>query len=370
MLRRHPETIGGAALLVVCLVSGVPVLAGGVDLAIPLAVWAILFGCYVAALATTAITSESERRMLPTAALAVSVGTVATLVLTAPGAGWLPILLVFTAALAVYVVPPGVCWLLVAANTGVIAVASMTHGARATDAALGAAIYLLLQVGVVASVIADRRREQANADLAVANTELAATAAVLAETSREQQRLEIARDLHDALGHQLTALALELEVASHKATEPAAEHVARARVLARELLADVRASVSELRDRPTDLAAALDTIAQAVPHPVVTVTVAPDVETDTRTTATLVRVAQEVVTNAIRHSGARRVDIDVRTVDGRTVLDASDDGHGARALREGNGLTGIRERIEGTGGTVTFVPHDEERGFRVRAVTR
>lgn len=101
---------------------------------------------------------------------------------------------------------------------------------------------------------------QANATLSLANTELAAAhqrlaqaQVLLAERSRTEERLRIARDLHDSIGHQVTALTLDLEVASHLAQGPITEHVARSKALAREILAEMRGVVSAMRDESVNL---------------------------------------------------------------------------------------------------------------------
>jgi signal transduction histidine kinase len=89
-----------------------------------------------------------------------------------------------------------------------------------------------------------RSESLARQDLARANAELHATRALLAENSRVAERLRIACDLHDTLGHHLTALSLQLEVASRLAENQAAEHVLEAHAITRLLLSDVRDVVS------------------------------------------------------------------------------------------------------------------------------
>jgi signal transduction histidine kinase len=80
----------------------------------------------------------------------------------------------------------------------------------------------------------------------------------------------------------------------------------------------------------------------------------------------VVRCVQELVTNALRHAGARRLTVDVVSDDDGVTLEARDDGHGARRLALGNGLTGMSERVEHRGGVVTFDP-GAGRGFGVTA---
>ncbi|WP_330970580.1 sensor histidine kinase, partial [Lysobacter sp. A3-1-A15] len=90
------------------------------------------------------------------------------------------------------------------------------------------------------------------------NAELRATRALLAESARVNERTRISRELHDLLGHHLTALSLNLEVAGHLSQGRARDHVQQAHTLARLLLTDVREAVSQLRDTGSiDLAAAL-----------------------------------------------------------------------------------------------------------------
>src|SRR6185295_9696641 len=109
---------------------------------------------------------------------------------------------------------------------------------------------------------------RARDDLARANVALIAAQDLLAQQSRVAERLRIARDLHDAVGHHLTALSLQLEVASHKADGAAAEHVHQAQSIARLLLADVRAAISAERDAaPLDLRPALERMVAATPGP-------------------------------------------------------------------------------------------------------
>ena len=85
--------------------------------------------------------------------------------------------------------------------------------------------------------------------LAQTNCELRAAQAIIANTVRDAERLRISRELHDAWGHELTALGLQLEIASH-VTEPgrANDHVMQAKGLARALLAKVRDVVATLRE--------------------------------------------------------------------------------------------------------------------------
>lgn len=206
---------------------------------------------------------------------------------------------------------------------------------------------------VTTAMLADRERA-AREQLARANAELHATRALMVESSRAAERLRISRDLHDTLGHHLTALSLQLDVASRLADGRAAEHIHQAHAIARLLLADVRDVVGQLRDSgPVDVA---ESIRRLVPAGG---TLAVHLELPSSLGAlendraeAIVRCAQEVMTNAVRHAHARNLWITVTDGPDGVRVHARDDGQGAGALAWGNGLRGMRERFEALAGRV------------------
>jgi len=205
-------------------------------------------------------------------------------------------------------------------------------------------------------------------ELARVNAELQATQGLLAESVREGERIRISRDLHDTLGHHLTALSVNLEVASHLAAGKAAEHVGQAHALAKLLLADVREVVSAMhQDRAIDLRAALDTLVAGIPQPAIHLDVPPDLRLgDTSLVHAVFRCVQEIVTNTVRHAGARNLWIGVRRGPGGLTVEARDDGRGAATYVPGHGLTGMGERLHELGGSLVVASHPG-RGFEVRA---
>lgn len=193
--------------------------------------------------------------------------------------------------------------------------------------------------------------------LAEANRALRAAQAVIANTARDSERLRISRELHDALGHELTALGLQLEIASHVAGPgPANGHVMQAKALARALLVKVRDVVSALReDERRDLSTALEAIARSVPRPAVHLELSDSVRVGPEQAHALIRCAQEAVTNAVRHADASNLWLRV-TPDGEGVrLVARDDGRASlEPSAPGSGLTGMRERVESLGGRLAL----------------
>jgi two-component system sensor histidine kinase DesK len=201
------------------------------------------------------------------------------------------------------------------------------------------------------------------------NDELAATRAQLADLAVVNERLRIARDLHDLLGHSLTVIRAKSELATRIGPadpDRAIHEMVEVEEIARQSLVDVRAAVANYR-RPT-LAAeranarmALAAAGIAADFHDDDVALSPDAD------ETLAWVLREAVTNVVRHSGAARCH--VRTChDGTTVrLEVVDEGKGAPSVgSDGSGLIGLRERVAAVGGTLD-VGAAEEGGFGVVA---
>jgi len=197
------------------------------------------------------------------------------------------------------------------------------------------------------------REALARQALAEANAELKVTSGLLDLSSRTEERLRIARDLHDLLGHHLTALSLNLEVASHLAGGEAKASVEKSQAITKELLADVRAVVSRLReDEPVDLATALNALRDVIATPSLHIDLENVAVSDPAVAQVVLRAVQEIVTNAVRHSGARNLWLRLSSSDHTLDVDARDDGAGTDTIEFGNGLRGIRERVEQVNGSL------------------
>jgi len=172
--------------------------------------------------------------------------------------------MVVVAATAAFLLPLWAALSLVATQTVALVVAALLNGG---GAGMGWASTAVFQVFAVLMVETSLRERRLHEELAETNEELARAQGRLAESSRVAERLRISRDLHDLVGHQLSALAVNLEVASHLATGPAGESVARSRTIAKDLLHDVRQVVGQLREARAELRDALQDMADAVPSP-------------------------------------------------------------------------------------------------------
>jgi len=217
---------------------------------------------------------------------------------------------------------------------------------------------------LIAKQQADSREEQRRL-----NSELRATRTLLTESSRIAERMRISRELHDLVGHHLTALSLNLEVASHLVSGTAQEHVRQAQTVAKLLLSDVREVVSQLReDDNIDLTAALTTLTEGVPGLAIHLDLPPRFAVDDPLRAqVLLRCAQEIITNTVRHAGARNLWLRCERTDANELaIHARDDGRGSGAVTQGNGLTGMRERLAQVGGRLDITTA-RDKGFALDA---
>ncbi|MDN7125469.1 sensor histidine kinase [Pseudidiomarina terrestris] len=180
------------------------------------------------------------------------------------------------------------------------------------------------------------------------NRELKATQALLTSATEQAERTRIARNIHDLLGHHLTALTIQLQVAARKANAEARESIDRSHALAKLLLADVREAVADIRDHDhIDIHQALQQLASASPS------VAIKVETDEtilinaiQVADTMLRCAQESITNSLRHGQATRIHVTLAQANRAWQLVIQDNGKARQAWQPGNGLKGMQERAK------------------------
>lgn len=265
------------------------------------------------------------------------------------------ILLMVAACVLPWILPVGLGMvLLLASQLAVAPIFVVGQQFEWPEAILQSMLYAGFCAFIFVTSLVARQQAQARDEQRRLNAELRATRALLAESARVNERTRISRELHDLLGHHLTALSLNLEVAGHLADGRVQEHVGQAHTLAKLLLSDVREAVSQLRTGGAiDMAATLMPLAENVPGLDVQITMPePFLVDDAERAHVLLRCAQEIITNAVRHAQAGHLRIEIR-FDGRGIrMVASDDGQGADHLTVGNGLRGIRERVHAYGGEV------------------
>ncbi|MFD7137496.1 sensor histidine kinase [Streptomyces sp. NPDC059894] len=188
--------------------------------------------------------------------------------------------------------------------------------------------------------------------------------ATVAQLAANEERLRLARDLHDLLGHSLSLITLKSELAGRMLPDrpdQAAQQVADIEQVSRQALVDVREAVTGYR-RPrlaTELAGA--GVALTAAGVTARVPADPDLAdvlagVAEQSESALAWALREAVTNVVRHSGARRCTVELlrrQSLDGPVLeLVVEDDGSGGADGGPGNGLTGLGERLQKAGGTL------------------
>lgn len=277
------------------------------------------------------------------------------------------LLVVVAAQLGLFVaVPLGLVW--VGAQSAALVWLGIVHWGLAGSLLWALGLGLSLQVMALFISYFAASQARARHELARTNAELRTTREQLAAAREAAARARIARELHDLLGHHLSALSLHLEAARHRVGEDGREAIERCQSIARLLLADVRQAVQEVRQDPSEsLSSALHKAVADIPRPRVELSLPPDLGSAASERAqAIVRCVQEIVTNAVRHADADHLRIDLRLGDDGLELRARDDGRGVAEVRPGHGLTGMRERLERLGGSLDVVSA-ADRGLEVRA---
>ena len=221
----------------------------------------------------------------------------------------------------------------------------------------------------------DRQRaEQLLVELEDAHQRLGAYAAQVEALAVAEERNRLAREIHDSLGHYLTAITMQLQAAGKlvaKEPERAAASIAKAEEMARESLAEVRRSVAALRASPVDtatLGAAIGELVQNL-HDGGIATVftikGKSRSLPIQAKTALYRAAQEGLTNVRKHANASAVEIKLAYAPEQVTLTIADNGTGQRGQEgAGFGLLGLRERVSLLGGTLE-AGDDPKGGFRL-----
>ena len=200
------------------------------------------------------------------------------------------------------------------------------------------------------------QKHRADAKLRMAHEEIE-------QLAKTAERERIARDMHDVLGHSLSLIVLKSELAGRLLdSQPsrAALEIAEIETAARQALAEVRKTITGYRSEGfaselTRAAQVLKTAGVRLNKPAKAPYLTP------RHEATLSLVLREAVTNIVRHADASECSIEVSTGLDSTQLVIADDGRGD-IRQEGNGLRGMRERVQELGGSLSL---ESSRGTRL-----
>lgn len=208
--------------------------------------------------------------------------------------------------------------------------------------------------------------EESRNATAWANAKLEASQYLSAETARLGERLRISRELHDTIGHHLTGLSINLELASELGNEAALTPISRAQLVTRILLAETRDVVHSMaRDQWLDLKSAVERLAAVIKRPACHLDIGNDLMLGPAEAHCLLRCAQEAMTNSARHAHAANLRIQIVRHEDRVLFHASDDGRGVATVVRGCGLQGMQERLASLGGELE-IESAPNRGFTLR----
>lgn len=232
-------------------------------------------------------------------------------------------------------------------------------------------IYFMLQIFGFSAIESNLREVRAKEELSAINKELLAARFMLKESSQRKERLRISRDLHDVIGHQLTALALNLEVSRHKVPDEFKPLLAQNLIQAKTLLSDVREVVKEMRsEEQFDLVEKLSALIEQLPECQLKVASSPEINA-LSLKQQLMFCLQEGVSNAIRHGKANQFTLSAEKKDKQLNLYLADNGVVKSTVQPaiqpysqldkqsktqlGSGLIGMQERLADFQGVVELI---------------
>jgi len=241
----------------------------------------------------------------------------------------------------------------------------------------GFTFFALVSAALIQQQKDRQRAEQLLVELKDAHRQLRAYAVQVEALAVAEERNRLAREIHDSLGHYLTALTMHLEAAGKLITkdpEHATEVIAKAEEMARESMAEVRRAVTALRESPLDttlISDAIDELVRDFQDFGIVATFAVEGEAHVlpvQVKTTLYRAAQEGLTNVRKHANASAAEVRLTYQPEEVTLTITDNGIGQRDREsDGFGLLGLRERVTVLGGRME-AGNNPGGGFRLQVV--
>ena len=226
------------------------------------------------------------------------------------------------------------------------------------SALMSAFVYWMFNIFAIVTMDRAMKAEQAKAQADQLNRELIATQSLLTEATKQSERLRISRNIHDLVGHHLTALTINLQVARHLAHGQAKAAIDQSHAVAKLLLSDVRTAVAEIRDMSAiDLQLALQQLLDNTPQLTIHFSFDPSIKvTQVAMAEMLLRAVQEALTNTLKHGNATQIWLDFTVVAEQLLLNIKDDGYHQTGsdIVQGNGLLGMAERVLEQGGELKY----------------
>ena len=229
------------------------------------------------------------------------------------------------------------------------------------------ALVLTFVILAVSALIAERNSK---AKLVQANRRLQEYALQVADRATLAERNRIAREIHDSVGHYLTAQSIQLENTAlflESDRTKAATYLAKARQLSKDALLDIRKSVAALRSNSLPVRSLIGSLIQAISNFEANTNIEIDRKLDLTATATpeislaLYRVLQEALTNIAKHSQATKVEIILQATNNKIELTIRDNGCGFNPSQNttGFGIQGMYERIAALNGELSIVSQSD-----------
>ncbi|MDD4679096.1 MAG: sensor histidine kinase, partial [Tissierellia bacterium] len=179
-----------------------------------------------------------------------------------------------------------------------------------------------------------------------------------------EERNRIARDIHDTLGHNMTALIMQLQMADHYVMSDAgksSQMLKNSLNTAKESLSKIREVVETLRGKEISPEIAIKTLVEEFSEKTgagIKLNIEGEIPKNYGVNSAIYHILQEGMTNSIRHGNASKLWINLIYSNENIKFNIKDNGQGALAFIEGFGLKGIRERVEAFGGNVEFKSQD------------
>jgi len=213
-----------------------------------------------------------------------------------------------------------------------------------------------------------------NVELEQAYKRLIENSSVAQKLSLEQERIRLAREIHDTLAHTLTTLIVQLEACKKlSSVDPSRlqTELEKAQELSRSGFNDIKHSIKALRPQVMEEKSFFDSIIYIINETMkntnINITlnnlISKDIRFSSQIEIALFRVIQESITNAIRHGQASDIEIDIEEDNNMLKLQIVDNGSGSTDIKKGYGMQGMEERIEGLNGSVEFSSY-RGKGFK------
>jgi signal transduction histidine kinase len=215
-----------------------------------------------------------------------------------------------------------------------------------------------------------------NAELEQAYKKLIENSAAAQKLSVEQERIRMAREIHDTLAHTLTTLIVQLEACKKLAAlDPSRlpTELGKAQELSRSGFNDIKRSIKALRPQVMEeksffasiISIINETMKNTNVHIILNNLLSKDIKLSLQSEIALFRIIQESITNSIRHGQADGIEINIKKDNNMLTLCIVDNGIGCTTIKKGYGMQGILERLEGLNGSVEF-SSTQGKGFKTK----